>query len=280
MFLIIISSNSYSAQTLVASKVSKSPVIDGSGDDLVWEKSHAIITHDNVADIDITLRAIYTEKEIFFLIVFPDSDESRTHKSWIWDKNMNIYKTDIDREDTFIIKWNKELKPKDLSIYADEPYVADIWFWKACRTDPVGFADDKIQILSSSELPKSKKMTSNGDKTMYLIRAGDKGTPAYENTLYAEYQGDNLPRFKYQLPKGSRSDIRAKGSWSKGKWSIELGRILDTGHEDDIQFIIGKSYQFGISRYEIAGREPDPKTMQPLYGTGDISERLTLHFDE
>lgn len=280
MFVLAMPPASFSAQTVVAFKAFINPVVDGSGDDPSWKNAQAVISHDKVANIDVTLKAVYTDNEIFFLVTFPDPNESRIHKAWIWDENQMMYLIGPDREDGFVFKWNMELKPKDLSVYADVPYVADLWFWKACRTDPAGFADDKIQRLSSSKLSKSIKLPGKSGKMLYLQRLGDEGTPAYKNTLYIEYNGDTLSNFQNQPPKGSRADIRAKGSWSNGKWTIEFGRKLNTGHEDDIQFFPGKIYQFGISRYEIAGRKPDPKLTQPLFGAGDISERLFLSFGQ
>jgi len=270
----------YAAQTIIAEKVDEPPVIDGKDNDAVWATTQAIVTHDTVANIDMMLKAIYTHKEIFFLVSFPDPDESRMHKAWVWDKDMEIYKQGPTREDCFVFKWSMMSKPVDLSIYSDEPYAADIWLWKACRTDPAGFADDKIDRLYLDNLPDSRKLTSKSGKTMYLQRLGDEGTEAYKNTLFVEYQGDNLPHFESQTPAGSRADIRAKGVWSDGTWTIEFGRALTTGNEDDIQFEPDKSYQFGVSRYEIAGREPEPNASQPLFGCGDISEELTLRFGQ
>ena len=76
---------------------------------------------------------------IFFLVVFPDPDESRRHKPWVWEKELKMYEMGPDREDVFIFKWNMDSEQKDLSVYADKSYTADIWFWKACRTDSTGF---------------------------------------------------------------------------------------------------------------------------------------------
>ncbi|MCP4753947.1 MAG: hypothetical protein GY866_23940 [Proteobacteria bacterium] len=177
------------------------------------------------------------------------------------------------------MKWNMASDPTDLSVFADAPYLADIWFWKACRTDPLGFADDKIQKLSVEKLPKSMKLTSKSGRTTYLKRKGDQGKPAYRNTLYIEYKGDTAPHFINQFPRGSRADIWAKGIWANGEWTIEFGRKLNTGHKDDVQFEIGKLYPFGVSRYEIAGRKPDPSLTQPLFGSGDVSEPLFLKLE-
>jgi hypothetical protein len=74
--------------------------------------------------------------------------------------------------------------------------------------------------------------------------------------------------------------VRARGVWQNGRWTVELARKLVTGNQDDIQFAPGKKYLFGVSRYEIAGREPNAKLSEPLYGTGDVNEILWLAFKQ
>jgi len=265
-------------QNIIAQKVMIAPVIDGIGDDAAWKKAQHIVTYDNIAGIDVTLKAVYTNTKIFFFVSFTDPDESRIHKAWIWDKKMKIYTLGPDREDCFVFKWNMNPEPVDLSILSDSSYVSDVWFWKANRTDPAGYADDKINRFNPFKSKKSKKLVSKSGKTMFIKREGDEGKPAYQTTIYDQYQGDKLNNFKHQIPSKSRADIRAKGIWARGKWTIEFERKLNTGHFDDIQFNIEKVYLFGISRYEIAGRKPDPSLTQPLYGSGDVSEKLYLSF--
>lgn len=209
---------------------------------------------------------------------FADPEASLTHRTWMWDKTEEIYRVGPDREDTFVFKWNMEDHPVDLSLKTNNSYMADIWFWKACRTDPVGYADDKYQRFSNSEMPKSNIINLESGKKMYLIRKGDSGTPAFKENIYGEYAGEKTACYTNVVPTGSLADIKAKGVWSGGKWTIEFKRVLDTKHEDDVQFDIAKTYLFGVSRHEIAGRPADPKLEQPLYGAGDISEELTLQF--
>ena len=276
IFLMLLPQALLADQTLVVSKVEKEPVTDGNGDDPEWAKAIPITTHDKVANIDVVLKSLYTDKEIFFLLTFPDEDMSAEHKPLVWNKEAEMYKTGPERGDCFIFKWNMEAEVLDLSVYADKPYTADIWFWKAGRSNPVGYADDKQQIFSMSDIPRSVKIISKSGHSFHLSRPGDAGTPAYMAKVPIEYKGDKLPRFKNCLPSGSRADIRAKGTWQHGIWTIELRRNLYTGHSDDIQFEPKSVYQFGVSRYEIGGKKPNPK--KHPYGTGDISESLTLKF--
>ena len=237
----------FAEQNVLAAKVSTSPDIDGNAIDEVWLEAQTVVTHDSVADIDITLKAVYTDSDIFFLVIYPDADESRFHKAWVWDADLGLYKQGPSREDVFVMKWSLHDEQIDLSVYADSPHEADVWFWKADRTDPSGYADDKIVRLTSGELENSRPITTKAGDTLYLQRLGDDGTSAYENTLFLEYEGDVMRHFENREPNGSRADIKAKGLWNNGQWCIEFQRKLQTGNTDDVQFDLGKTYQFGFT---------------------------------
>ena len=267
-----------SESTLITTKVDSPPIVDGNWQDSVWDNAKELITHDKVAKLNISIKSVYSNEKIFFLVRFHDPNESRTHKAWKWNKQEEIYEVGPKREDCVVFKWAMDKKTSDLSIHADTPYTADVWFWKANRTDPTGYADDKIQHLSPIKLPKSRKLSSKSGNTMFLQRKGDQGKSAYKSKLYVDYVGDEIPQFEKQNPSKSRADIKAKGVWSNNQWCIEFSRPLKTYQEDDVQFEVSKKYFFGVSRYEIAGRKPDPKLSQPLYGSGDVSDKLFLVF--
>ena len=267
-------------QTIPVVKVDNPPVIDGNDNDPVWSIAKQLTTFNKQKDLSIAMKAVYTDKDIYILVTFQDPDESRTHKSWTWDNGLSLYKVGNDREDVFVIKWNMAPEPIDLSIYSDNSYLADVWFWKACRTDPVGYADDKMHKQGSEKERDATKLTSKAGKVFFLNRSGDIGTSAYKMDLKSEFEGETLPRYINRQPSGSRGDVRAKGTWKDGVWTIEFARALDTGNPDDVHFELGKKYLLGVSRYEIAGRSPNEKLSQPLYGTGDINEMLWLHFTD
>ncbi len=269
---------SYAEQPVISSYVEEEPVIDGFEEEELWGVAPPVVTNDPIADISLTLKTLHTKEKIFFLVSFPDHDESRTHKSWTWDNGRKIYTVGHDIEDIFVFKWNLTKGISDLSIYSDTSSRSDVWFWKACRTDPVGFADDKMHILSHARIEDARELTSKSGTTSYLMRKEDSGRRAYRTNMPVEYKADTLPRFINQKPSGSRADVTAKGNWRKGVWTIEFSRSLLTGNKDDVQFSTKAEYLFGVSRYEIAGRAKNQKLSQPLYGTGDVGERLTLRF--
>ena len=183
------------------------------------------------------------------------------------------------REDTFIFKWNMMDKDVDLSSFSDDSYRADVWYWKANRTNPAGFADDKTQILADTPGKKSKEKVSVNGKKRYLSRLSDTGKPPYKTYKPTAYEGDLVDAFPKGVPEGSRADVHAKGVWSGGLWSVEFARNLNTGHDDDVQFdpVTGKPYLFGISIFSLYGNPLDVATPN-LYGMGRISEPLRLKF--
>jgi hypothetical protein len=267
------------SKQLVVAKVTSAPVIDGVADDAVWAKATDVVTHDPQAKADLRIKAVYTDDMIYVLATFPDKTESRTHKTLTWDAEQARYRTGVDREDTFVIKWAMSSDVRDLRVDAERPYKADIWFWKATRTDPSGYADDKSHTYSATRGRNSKTVLSRSGQRFYLSRPGDSGKSAYKTIIYADRVKDRMPLYKNNEPKGSRADVRAKGQWRNGVWTVEFARKLVTGNADDVEFKFLRSYKFGVARYEIAGRRKNPKLEQPWYGAGEITELMTLRFD-
>jgi hypothetical protein len=268
---------SQASQSLVAVKVKTAPIIDGSGQDKVWSHAKELTVMDKRTNAKISLKTVFTDDMVFFLVQYPDSYEDRLHKPWVWDKELKAYMLGPQREDTFTFKWNMENKEVDISNFSDDSYTADVWYWKANRTDPAGYADDKSHVLASQPGKKAKELTSKTGKKRYLMRLGDEGQPAQKKRILPSYQGDVQDQYEPSLPDGSHADIQAKGIWKNGYWTIEFGRKFNTGHADDIQFdpVSGKNYQFGVSIAGLYG-EPVDKAKPHWYGQGRISEKLYL----
>jgi hypothetical protein len=60
----------FAEQTLTAVKIDGNPLIDGNAEDLVWEKATVLIKRDKVANIDVSIRWIYNDKNIYFISAF------------------------------------------------------------------------------------------------------------------------------------------------------------------------------------------------------------------
>ncbi len=265
---------------LIAMKTVDKITIDGQNKEAVWQKAEPLTIHDPIAKLKITLKALYSDKKVYISVQFPDSDENRAHKKWVWDTSKKLYKIGPNREDVFVVKWFIEFDPNGLSLYAGKPHKADIWYWKADRTDPKGYADDKIQYLQTKYEKRATKIISTAGTPLYLIRKGDRGDSAYTTRLVVEYTGEKVQRFDHRIPSGSRADVRAKGLWHKGVWTIEFARLLKTGQNDDINLDIRNTYTLGVSLLEIAGRGMEKGSEKPLFGSGDIHQGIVLSFKD
>ena len=252
------------------------PTIDGVAQESVWARAPITQTLDFASQRPITLQSAHTSEQIFFRVTYPDAAPSETHKSWGWDPQEAIYKPLPDREDMFVFKWSLVGNTVHLGLRDAEPHRADIWFWKAHRTNPVGYADDKWQVVSAEPHPKAKELTSATHGALFFRRLGDAGRSAYGEKRFYEYERAVLPKYYPRPPQGSRADIRAKGGWADGQWTIEWARKLQTGHDDDVALIPGQTYLFAVSCYEMAGDQVHAHWFQPLYRAGDVFDRLLL----
>lgn len=263
------------AQDIISPLVKEAPVLDGAGTDAAWKQARPYTIRDQRLDVDITMQSVHTDDMVYFLVSFADNTENTLQKPWVWNKEMELYTIGPQREDTFMFRWNMEDHEVDLSNYSDDTFTADIWYWKSNRSNPIGYADDKYHTLSEKEEKKSRQMRSRRDKKRYLLRLSDEGTSTYKRIIEVDYRGDVIPQYELVEPSGSRADVRAMGKWHNSMWSIEFGRRLDTGHDDDVRFTTGKKYLFGVSIKPLYG-EPINDQAPNLYGQGRISEPLYL----
>lgn len=135
-----------------------------------------------------------------------------------------------------------------------------------------------MHIYSSQRTPNSKTVISKNGNRFFLSRPGDSGRAAYKTIIHGSNVGDRTSLYRQVAPQGSRADVRAKGVWRKGIWTVEFSRKLLTGNPDDIQFHTQQAYRLGVSRYEIAGRKINPTLEEPYFGAGEITEILSLRF--
>jgi hypothetical protein len=265
--------------TLVCKKIQQTPVLDGVADEPAWTQAEAITTLDFSSQRPIELRSFHDGQTIYMLARYPDQAASVTHKSWMWDSNEKVYKPGMDREDMLVLKWL--LTGDSLYLAADKvvPHTSDIWFWKAARTNPSGYVDDKIDSVSTENGKDAAPIKSDKYGTLYLYRPGDKGKCAYTEETVFEYHGDCISSFTPAVPDGSRADIRGIGVWKDGYWTIEMSRKLDTGNADDVAFASGGKYPFAATLYETAGSGVSKDWWQPLYRTGDAFDKLIFNVE-
>ena len=272
-----ISNIAFAKQVITSTKVDTPPVIDGNINEKTWQAIKPVSIKDKASGNMILLRSVYSGDKVYFSVMVPDIVENPLHKPWIWNKDKEAYETGEHREDTFVFKWSMMDKEVNLSNFSDDSYTADVWYWKANRTNPAGYADDKHQELGNSPSEKSTELESATGKKRFLVRSSDQGKPAYKELKPTEFTEFLIDRYPKSTPEGSRADVRAKGKWQGGLWTIEFERALNTGNADDVQFDLAKDYLFGVSIFSLYGRPHDPNSPN-LYGRGRISDPLLLSF--
>lgn len=277
IFTLFLSCQVYGQTLIYCPEVDSVPTIDGNLKEQIWLGQSPNLVTDAVASTQHQFRCAVDENSIYLSVRFADQTENRVHKSKIWDQEREFYRIGYKREDTFVLKWLIDGDTNDFTLSATQPYVADIWYWKAYRTDHVGFADDKYHVYSNEPLANTKSLIAKNGKRFYLNRKGDSGDAAYKTKILFEYSGEQMIEgYHLREPSGSRADVRAKGQWIDGYWHLEFSRPLQTNHSDDLQMVRGGRYSLGLSRYEIAGIGYNSKLDIPQFGSGDISDVLTV----
>ncbi len=243
--------------------------------------------------ITVKVQALYSESTVWFRFEWADQTESAgrlwEYDGTQWKSAGNEDRLALYWDMTTIGQFSEsgcatlchnpraEAIEKWYMITPDAAARADNWHWKAARTNPTGQADDKyltgtltdpndVESANKSDAKESGGYVDNKAKdaaapAMMLdpAKKASLGSPfilvseATNIDISRMKAGDKLPRELLAAFKGSRGDIEAKGVWSNGRWVVVLRRALNTGHEDDVSFQVGKAYPFGLAVFDNAG---------------------------
>ncbi len=153
--------------------------------------------------------------------------------------------------------------------------IVDVWHWKATRTNPAGYADDKYwddgaagtasgRHSDSGQPPFSDNPAGSPPASMALGDAGvnaaflfDRPVGTAETVPYtagAWAAGDTLPGYTHAPGSGSRVDTRSIGTHDGTSWTTTFRRKLDTGdRESDLLMLVGNTYSFQVATFDNAG---------------------------
>ena len=118
------------------------PEIDGLADDPVWDRAEALtLPLDSGLVTEATLKAVYTDTEVFLLVSWPDPDKDDQHRPWVLDLEQGRYTEGPQVEDGVLVTMEEgcDWNPSPLTGYV---FDFDGWRWLAARTDPLGQAVD------------------------------------------------------------------------------------------------------------------------------------------
>jgi hypothetical protein len=279
---------------IAAKKVTEAPVIDGKVDK-IWDGVRAVkvtASEGPQGDVEISLKVLHTEKDVYFLFQWPDKTQSLNR---LYEFTGSEWKKLKGGEDRFNLMWDianttKEFPAKGCTVacHKEDKKVSlktngptermDVWHWKAQRSNPAGYADDQwlgheVKKVGEEEIARDNDAktaggySDNWDKEAkrpkYTFKGGVKPGPILLKKDGVEIKdakfkaGDRLPREVLEKPVGSRGDIEAKGVWDKGRWTLELRRARNSGDkENDVQFTDpNRPYYFGISVHDDEGDE-------------------------
>lgn len=243
--------------------------------------------------VDVKAQALYSDTDVWFRFEWADATESAgrvwTYDGTKWTSSGNEDRLALYWEITPIDKFQTRtcaaLCHNPVADSVDKWYMitpglgdrADNWHWKAARTNAVGQVDDKYLtgVLTDPKDVESANKGDAKDKGGYVDNRNPTGTgpakmqdPAKQPSAGSSFlltsdavaldpskvkAGDKIPRELLEPWVGSRGDIEAKGVYGSGKWTVVFHRKLDTGHDDDIKFVVGRTHPFGLAVFDNAG---------------------------
>lgn len=167
-------------------------------------------------------------------------------------------------------------KPYGNKFTENEDGLGDIWHWKSVRNvaqvhdqylDGVRWSEDTPNAGRHSDPSDEGGYSNNVDPDAPLplyMPAGDDfardGSPGYilaEETVPFDASvfepGDRIPGIVVSPFVGDGGDISAGSVWEDGVWTLELGRVLVTESEYDVQFDdLTATYLFGVAPFDNA----------------------------
>jgi len=209
-----------------------------------------LLPESKIEATEVELRGGYFDDEIFFLIRWRDSEPDLIHKPYVWDAASSRYVTGPYREDRFALQFgiSGDFSSNWLS---DKNFTADMWHWKASRSNTIGLAHDKFTEVSTTKLMRSARLERANSTPIYVRRTSDSGSEIYTTRRYARFVKKVMPKYIVNANvRGSIADVAAKGVWADGWWTLELRRKLDTGNLDDATFRVGESRRGAVTVFD------------------------------
>ncbi|MFM2318336.1 MAG: hypothetical protein RLZZ215_957 [Pseudomonadota bacterium] len=240
-------------QTISIHQLESRPVLDGLEND--WQTIPSVeiplvyLGKPELVKI-VRLKAGVFGDEVFFYSTWEDSSADIQHKPHIWDAAQQKYLEGPQREDRFALEFAMT-EDYDANWFSGKEFKADMWNWKAARTNPIQISHDKMTIISRQAMPESYKGTLPDGSTIYIQRPTDSGEEPYITKRYFKKQQDLMIKYipRASLAKGT-GDVKAKGIWKDGRWYLEQSRKLDTQQADDVRFNLGETIKGAIAVFD------------------------------
>lgn len=246
------------AETIMVAKLTSAPALDGADGD--WQGLQAAVlplkkSADKVTVTvpSVSIRAGTFGDEVFFFIQWEDATKDDQHRPFFWDAAQNKYVEGPQNEDRFSLQFEMT-GDYTVNWLSGQSFAADMWHWKAARSNPIDRIHDKMTIIGTTPVKKAYTTQADNGKTIYIQRPGDAGDEFYTTKRYSSKEQEMMPKYIMNPnPQGSIADVNCKGIWKDGRWNLEIRRKLDTGHPDDVIFAEGKTIKAGLAVFDHSG---------------------------
>lgn len=151
----IVSAGEGTGPTVSCNSLGKAPTLDGKSDE--WgnvpaakvkvSPAEAEDQKNYTGEIEVEVRAATHGDNIYFLVQWPDTTKDASHKTLHWDAKEDGYVEGKDREDRLAMYFDMG-GDFQFCMLAGTEYKADVWHWKAYRSQSAGVAHDKMHIYS------------------------------------------------------------------------------------------------------------------------------------
>lgn len=246
------------AETVNIGSLDTAPTIDGNDADWSQVSATKVSLNNNKASgkaniPSVSVKSAVHGDSVYFLLQWEDDDMDDQHKPYVWDNKKGKYVAGPQREDRLAIQFAMS-GDYDVNWLSGKAFTADTWHWKAARSNSLGLAQDKMTVISKDPIKKAYKGKAADGSTIYIKRPSDKGSKFYKTKRYSSKEKDMMPKYiNAASASGSVADVKAKGVWSDGKWTLELSRKMNTGNGDDVAFSSGQMVTGGIAIFDHSG---------------------------
>ncbi|OGU52993.1 MAG: hypothetical protein A2315_01145 [Ignavibacteria bacterium RIFOXYB2_FULL_35_12] len=159
---------------------------------------------------------------------------------------------------------------------------ADLWHWKAVRSNPMGYIDDTyLDSIDRHSDPGTGAYTDNIFTTrpsfmaitdphanVNFLTQNDAAFNAFDpygvmtshtynksvtfDTLATFNDGDFIPGYLLRVPNGDRATVQSAGKWTNGVWTVEFKKPY-AGTDFDFAVIPGTSVKFTCEIFDNEG---------------------------
>lgn len=259
------------SQIIQAAAPAKAIILDGDIADWAGIPASTVMLHGDGQVDTVDVRVAIHDGMIYMLAEWTDSTKNVLHKPYKWNEAAQSYVKTRQKEDRLAISFEMSGDFSANKLDGAE-FEADVWHWKARRSNPAGIVHDKWWKVSKTEFPRSVEFYGPSGAPVFLSRRSDSGSKLYKPLRHVAKQDDVMPGYQVNLnPTGSIADVKANGVWKDGRWILELARKLDTGHDDDVAIPGNGSVKIAIAAFNGVDSEKHSVSETLVLQTGGAS---------